>query len=254
MEMARIIAISMIIVYHFIVHAIAPPQQIPSRFLPVMPLLTGGTNLFFLISGYFLIRVSIKSIFTLVFTVILFTIVNYLISIPFIEINWLSFAKYLLFPISHTRYWFIQVYLFLMLTSPVLNAGLQSMSLNALRIYAVIIVIFTAYSCGLGGNMANTSHSYLQGMVMYSLGYYIHKDTYLTSLYSKRILFILFLSISTVAGLILYYTRLEGLCSTYNSISIILSSSILMILFSKMKIKSHTINRFGSAALGCYLI
>lgn len=107
----------------------------------IYPVLEIGVNLFFMISGYFGVKLSLQSILKLAFIIFLFTIVNYLICLPFniyptLEDIFLN----VLFPISKANYWFISVYLRIIMVSPLINMGLNGLDRNKLRSF---IVVFT---------------------------------------------------------------------------------------------------------------
>lgn len=127
---------SMIVIGHFLYHGITEREM--SRFLYVLicTYCSVGVNLFFLISGYFRIRSVMKSIARLVFTVLFFDCVNYMLLYftagPAALYDWIPT---LFFPVSRSPYWFLQVYLFLIICSPLINRGIDGMTLNKLRLF-----------------------------------------------------------------------------------------------------------------------
>lgn len=88
MELLRIVAMSMIIIGHFMVHAIFRdiPDSRVHHFLT--PFFICGVNLFFLLSGYFKIRLSLSSIFRLIVLIISFRLVS-----NFLYIEWGDFTE-----------------------------------------------------------------------------------------------------------------------------------------------------------------
>lgn len=82
----RVTAMSLIILHHMMVHGLNPGvhsilyANLSSTIYPVLEI---GVNLFFIISGYFGVKLSLQSILKLAFIIFLFTIVNYLICLPF---------------------------------------------------------------------------------------------------------------------------------------------------------------------------
>lgn len=143
-ELLRVTAMSLIILHHMMVHGLNPGvhsilyANLSSTIYPVLEI---GVNLFFMISGYFGVKLSLQSILKLAFIIFLFTIVNYLICLPFniyptLEDIFLN----VLFPISKANYWFISVYLRIIMVSPLINMGLNGLDRNKLRSF---IVVFT---------------------------------------------------------------------------------------------------------------
>ena len=134
----------MIVIGHFLYHGITEREM--SRFLYVLicTYCSVGVNLFFLISGYFRIRSVMKSIARLVFTVLFFDCVNYMLLYftagPAALYDWIPT---LFFPVFRSPYWFLQVYLFLIICSPLINRGIDGMTLNKLRLF---ILFFSGFN------------------------------------------------------------------------------------------------------------
>lgn len=141
---------SMIVIGHFLYHGITEREM--SRFLYVLicTYCSVGVNLFFLISGYFRIRSVMKSIARLVFTVLFFDFVNYLLLYftagPAALYDWIPT---LFFPVSRSPYWFLQVYLFLIICSPLINRGIDGMTLNKLRLFILFFSVFIVADSGI---------------------------------------------------------------------------------------------------------
>lgn len=254
-ELLRIVAMSMIVLSHFLWFGVTEESIPLAIFYFIVPFLACGVNLFFMISGWFQIRCSFRSIFKLAITLLLFAFFNRLITFPFVDINtWNGIFKVMFFPISDSSYWFIKVYLFLIITSPLINLGISQMSLSALRRFMALFVFFTVYSCGIGGNICNTNFCYLQGALMYCLGYYLKRDYALFSFVSKTKAIAAAIILLTICGTGSATVRILGIFATYNSIMIIAASVIIFYIFTKMKLQSRAVNLVASSALGCYLL
>lgn len=246
----------MILLNHFLWQGITEESISSSLFNFLVPFVACGVNLFFLISGWFQVKCNFKSIFKLLITIFLFICVNHIISIPFVEDDvFHKFYQHVLFPISMSPYWFIKVYLALIITSPILNYGLNNMNIVTLRRFVVLFIFFTTYSCAIGGNLSNQrGFSYLQGCMMYCLGYYLKRDCNLFVQIKKRWIFLVFLSLQLISALGLSMFRYFGIFATYNSIFIILASVALFLFFTKLNTQSNVINTIAAASLGCYLL
>lgn len=254
-ELLRIVAMSMIVIGHFLCHGITEREM--SRFLYVLicSYCSVGVNLFFLISGYFRIRSVMKSIAKLVFTVLFFDCVNYMLLYftagPEALYDWMST---LFFPVSRSPYWFLQVYLFLIICSPLINRGIDGMSLNKLRLFILVFSVFTCYSCGVGHNGSNSNgYTFLQAVYMYCLAAYLKRDNRLMSrLKGTKCIVVAFVML-TFGALMVYYYNKQTLTS-YNGFINIISSALIFTYFVNLDIKSKTVNIIASGALGCYLL
>lgn len=254
-ELLRIVAMSMIVIGHFIFHGIT--QREMSRFLYVLIYMycSVGVNLFFLISGYFRIRTTVKSIARLVFTVLFFDCVNYLLLYftagPEALSDWIPV---MFFPISRSPYWFLQVYLFMIICSPLINRGIDGMTLPKLRAFMLILSLFTFYSCGFGGNTSNSNgYTFLQGVYMYCMAAYLKRDNRLMSrLKGAKCVVVAFVML-TLGALMYYYFNKQSL-TLYNGLINIVSATLIFIYFVNLDIKSRTVNIIASGALGCYLL
>lgn len=254
-ELLRIIAMSMILIGHFMLHGIGESAISREIYVLFTTYCVCGVNLFFLISGYFRIKASVRNVSKLIFTLFFWGCVNLLLLYSVGEYvsvsDWLSL---IFFPISHSRYWFIQVYLFLMICSPLINAGIDGMSLKQLRLFILIFSLFTIYSCGIGHNLSNSNgFTFLQGVYMYCLAAYIRRDYSIIQQLNGIKCLIFAVSLLTIGAAALFLTDILS-CTSYNSFINILSSALILLGFLKFNFRCRFINILASAALGCYLL
>lgn len=254
-ELLRIVAMSMIVILHFLCHGITEREM--SRFLYelICTYCSVGVNLFFLISGYFRIRALMKSIARLVFTVLIFEFVNYLLLYftvgPAALYDWMST---LFFPVSRSPYWFLQVYLFMIICSPLINRGIDGMTLNNLRLFILVFSAFTCYSCGVGHNGSNSNgYTFLQGVYMYCVAAYLKRDNWLMSRLKGVKCIVTAFVMLTLGAILVYYSK-KSLLIDYNGFIIIITSVLIFAYFVNLDIKSKTVNIIASGALGCYLL
>lgn len=255
MELLRIVAMSMIVIGHFLLHGITKKQMSPIIYDFITTYCGIGVNLFFLISGYFRIKASLKGIFKLIYTIFVFDCINILLLVAVGEAVSLSeWLNTVFFPISKSRYWFIQVYLLLIICAPLINIGLDKLPLNKLRIIMLVFSLLTIYSCGLGHNLSNRNgYTFLQGVYMYCLAAYLKRDNYLMEhLNGIKCLISAFLLL-TLGAIILDLTNIYS-STSYNSLINIASAALVFIYFSKLELKSRAINAIAVGALGCYLL
>lgn len=123
MELLRIMAMFMILVYHSVYYVFYNYRGDSPIFASLVTLLHIGVPLFVLISGYFGIKPSIKGFLKLYFILLFYNLVLYGLRLVYgdVSFSYREFAK-LWFPFSiGRRWWFFKVYLMLYLFSPILN-------------------------------------------------------------------------------------------------------------------------------------
>ena len=73
-----------------------------------------------------------------------------------------------------------------MLASPIINKGLTALTLNQLKAIVLIFTLFTIYSGNIGHNACNENgYTFFQGIYMYTLGYWLRRDTCLSERVTK---------------------------------------------------------------------
>lgn len=265
-EAVRIVAMTMILIHHFLIHAITPDGLPYPLFEALNPLFMAGVNLFVMISGYFGIRLSLKSVLNLAVTVIAFNLINFLVvGLAFGEWKPISgVLGMILLPLSRSGYWFVANYFMLMILSPVINAGLKLLArADALRqgVWLMIAVMFVA--CWLGENhAAHNGYGILQFVFMYSFGYYLsHRDHTCPPL-RQGLLVALF-----VAGVIGMFA-VEMACDAvfgprvalwrffvdYCNPCLFVSTVSIFLLFEQMSFRSHAVDSLAASSFGCYLL
>lgn len=258
-ELLRIVAMSMIVIYHFFVHGIGRDSMPHGLYNFILPFIICGVNLFFMISGWFLIKFSFKSIIQLAVTILCFTLINiagcWLTSSP---IQLTTLIKNLLFPISGSCYWFIKVYFVMLILAPFINGALKGMPMPMLRKLTILLTFVQVYSCSIGLNRCNPDGcSLLQGVYCYILAYYLRRDKDNFSRIEKNCWVFASLLIMLISGVccsVADINPVRMLTVKYNSLPIILASATLVMWFSHLELKSKVVNRVAGAALGCYLL
>lgn len=256
-ELLRIVAMSMILIHHFIVHVLYPDTtaRMPGSFFFYYPFFICGVNLFFMISGYFGIKLSIKGILKIAMLLIVFRLANgglMLLTGNPVPSNYLF--KTFLLPLSKEYYWFIAVYLGLMITAPFLNKALQEMPLPKLRGAILLFTLFTIYSCWFGRNECNSSgYTYGQAIYIYCLARYIRRDDALRNKFKRATWLYLYIAILATSGVAFFFSGKFSTCG-YNSPFTITASVCLFIFFTHLDFKNNIVNHLSAAALGCYLL
>lgn len=248
-ELLRIIAIFYIVLYHLInilvFHCNYDLQQIR------IPLHI-GVICFVLISGYYHIKLSIRGIVKLLAPVICIVI-----PLDLLE------GRVNYFLLSH--YWFVRVYFYLMLVSPVLNIYLRD---NYRRFYALIALGFIAIYMAWRGGDANMEDG--KNVVLFSFLYVIGDIIRYNEGKLKKIstcfVLILFMLISVGSASLFEIfdgRSLHGLnigtllwrsSFPYSSPLLIANGFCLFIVFSRMTFQSKLINWVASSVFTIYLV
>lgn len=251
MELVRIIAMSMILIYHFI--NFGGPWITAWHGLPLIT--NVGVILFVLLSGFYSIKLKWQGILKLVILVLGFELINLCIDFihkGYVDIVYLNLFKLFLAPLSGNHYWFIQVYFILMVLSPWLNKGLANMNLKELRTTILILTLVNGYSCSIMYNIVdNDGYGIFNFIYLYGLGYYSRKEPVIKDFPTLTILIAGITILAINIGLANLF-HVNGL--KYSNILSILYALSILIICSRITSKSRIINRLGSAALGCYLL
>lgn len=256
MELLRIVAMSMILVGHFFFHGLNGILKGTLPHFISLPFTICGVNLFFMISGWFGVRFTLKSVTRIVVTTIFFLWINYF-ALMLLGADCNSKIIFMLLtPVEASGLWFIMAYLGILIASPLLNAGLRNMSRRELNIFIIAFSIFCIYCGWFGGNYANMNgHNIVQGFWLYCLGYWLRGNRELTDRVSNTWL----LAVSVlVAAIFIWLQTFEALPDikryTYNDPSVVVLSLTIFIYFTRLKIKSRAINYVAGASLGCYML
>lgn len=257
-ELLRIIAMLFIVIYH-ILHFYVIPFSDSSLLKAICIPLHQGVILFVLISGYYGIRLSINKIVKFVFPVLFYYI---LLSLFEVIIYGGGYLTVFLF-ISRSPYWFVRSYLWLLLTSPIMNIFLRSTEKRRCLLMVSILGIISIWMGITGGDPSidggkNLLHFYF----LYGLGYSIRRNQSLIDVIPVKLLIVFYVAFNLL--IILFFTTLLGhfvysevlydWCFKYNSLVLVIDSCILFILFGKLRLCSSLVNAVAASCFSVYLI
>ena len=266
-ELLRLILMFMIIVHHSIVHGLgfSGLGSVQMSNITGIELLMAtvincvcicAVNCFVLISGYFGIQTNLKKFLTLFFAIVFYT----LIFDTFFLITERMYKSALasLFIFSHSNYWFVKCYLYLMAFAPVLNMMFERLSRQYIY-FIITIMLFISCYLGFfwGDKLNNTGYSLFQFIMIYCIGRILK----LWDLHINRFKAILiYILPGILTGLTMYYfwsignKELALKMTYYNNPLIILSAIGLFLFFTSITINNKLINRLASSAFAIYLI
>ena len=274
MELLRIVAMLMIVVYHTFYYRLQYYQNSEPIFASLTVILHIGVILFVLISGYFGIKPSVKGFLRLYSVVVFYDLVLYSLSIGFGEkmFSWEEALKCTL-PMSKHRgyYWFIREYMILYLCTPLINHVRMAYKTIGDRNSLIIIGLlgFLTFWYGWfwknsgfedGKNIINFVFLYLLG------GYYkVFLPKHLPCENRMKWYYAIgYVVIMLFVGILLYWSvandhskmyRWIFRCSyPYNSPILILMSSLFFMFFTTLHFESKWINWVASSTLAVYLL
>lgn len=213
-------------------------------------------NVFMLISGYYGIRLRIKSLLNMIGMVMFYAIASTWLTYLLMrgEVN-LYGAICCLFPVSHNYYyWFASCYIFLMLLSPLLNKGLDGLSQKQ---YIWVILSLIYMNCISGWLLRNylinlTGFSAMQLIFMYIIGHAIRKLEIHLKI-SIKSLVLIYLATSLLPIFLYRIPYIKDL-GTYNNPLDVLKSVAVFCIFLKFSFHNKLINYVARCVFACYLI
>lgn len=269
LELLRIIAMIMIVAYHYALHGsnFFTLEFNTNKLILDLFIVSGkiGVNLFIMISSYYLLstKFNLKKIVKLIIKV---KIYGFIFLVIFLYLDKVSIINIIrsIFPIIYSLYWFISAYLIFYLVSPILNILLINLEKNFIKkIIIISVLIFSIFSHLFKASLFYSSIIWF--FILYIIVYYIKNyiKIEVISMKKLKIFSIIFFSCIYFSILIFEFLGKYIVIFKNNTIYFTSENSILVLLFSisffliflKMNsIKNKFINYIASATLGIYLI
>ncbi len=272
-ELLRIIAIICIIMHHYSLFGFFEPvKTVPltstiNNVLLIAMLYGGkfGTDIFLIISGYFLISQDfrISKFLKLILQYMFYCITLLILSVKYNIINHYNYKMVVtaIFPLTGFS-WFADAYLLLYLFHPFLNTMLKNLSKTQYKTFLVLgaTIWFLIPTIGFTFNIdlnINYSNAVLF-CYLYSLGAYIKLfDPRFKSNLPKRLALNSFLLYMVLSFLFLTYNQSDyfSVLSMNNSILVLVTALGVFLYFKNLSLKNNTwINTLSSCTFGIYLL
>lgn len=288
-ELIRLIAMYLIVLHHSIVHGVMTNIRYDLIHYPASASISFifsaggkvGVYLFILITGYFTVNssgITIKKIIKVWFPVFFWSVVLGLIFGKIFTTSYGNFEKVkiiiqMLFPILFNQYWFVTVYFFMYLLSPILNLFINWVILRSNRIkYFIILAVLLLSGSNpkiLGGDK-QIGNWLVVFCVIYCIGGVIRKIDILNKKNIQRVtvyalLIVTMLNIAIIIGLIsilqikfsnVVYEILRGLLESYPCLFLgIIEAICIFIVIGSSKLRYNKyINKLSAVSFGIYLI
>lgn len=214
----------------------------------------GAVNGFVLISGWFGIRSKLSKIGDLMFMLLFCTVPILVIALI---IHWISPANIMsqeglyLYLLGGDNYWFVVDYIGLLIISPLLNTGFESLKHRQIKTILIVgygLIAFYDFILRTDVLGAAGGYSVLWFVYLYLLARYmrIYGIKYINN--HKW----LFLILSIITQTILFYKGYIGL--RYTNPLILLEAICLILIFNKWEFQNKFINHISRASLMAYLL
>ena len=214
-----------------------------------------AVNVFFIISGYFLIKRSVNKFIVLLEPQLILAIIYLLVFGFTIKKAILN----ILFPWEN--WWFITTYLILFVLSPYINKIIETLSDKEILKFVIsfsFINLLQGYI--FKGNLWGNGFSFAHAMNMYLIGIVLYKYREILREKNKNHIFylIVYVICSVIMALLKIYfnTELGEMIDTYNNPLVVIQAICMFEFFVNLEIKTKRFNidMFSKTALMVYLI
>lgn len=266
-ELLRLILMFCILLHHVILVGLGLQEMAYTNEIPIIrpgetrlfylvnSLCIPAVNVFVLISGFFEMRPSIEKAVSLLISMSFYTLAftfPYLIGTGdyFHALSCLSI-------LSHSPYWFLIDYFFLMLFAPLLNMMFRTCGKAYIHYFIAGLLIISVYFGFVWGHPANSNgYTLLQFIMLYCIGRYIRINDITLS---KRTSLLLYLAGSLLCGYGMWqlwtsgHHALSWHLRLYNNPLLILSAIGAFLFFKELHFSSRIINKLAESSLSVYL-
>lgn len=266
----RLLAILFIIIHHCTVNDIGLQPYLrfgeQMNYSPVYMLINCiciiGVNLFFLISGYCKIQLTIRKLLYYILSV-------YALFLPvqlmgFIT-GYIEITKTTLLQIANPfdYYWFLIVYLFLMLFSPFLNMVIDHITWKDFLLFGVLVLaVFCGYGFFADTNLLiRNGYSFLMASGLYIVGGGIKKQQdYLMKHYSEKHVLLTYMLVVLINYLCVVFMNHRNLHDlswklySYNNPLVFIASITLFLVVLRWKSHWKIASIVGQSTLSIYII
>ncbi len=217
-------------------------------------------NMFILISGWYGIRPTLKKFFEMTFQVWFFSIPIYLaICFTYDDIQFSSIIFLRL--LSLWGYWFIPSYLLLYICAPILNSFVEHTSKKT---FSLVLTSYYLLMFLVGwlqhAPYFNNGCSPLLFFALYLTARYLRLyPCRLSNMKIQQVAIVYLVVLLATTGICTFFTvshhqNLADLMGNYISPFNILLSVLLLIIFSKLNIRSSMVNKIGISCFSAYLL
>ena len=256
-ELMRIVAILFVISHHFLLHGMNIWEDMSWNNFTLLALDSSfyiAVNVFILISGYCGIRFEWKKILRLY---LLTAFIAGLCSVVHMCVDKLPLSRNIIyhtvFAISHTETWFVKIYVYLFLLSPILNAALNSFNKKQMHTILLILTMICIYFGWVWKDAINPyGYSLIIFVWIYSIGFYLAHHFVIRAM--APIVYLLIWIFASAINAIFSIMLDKYAAWTYHNPLIVMASIAFFLFFLSFTFSSKIINIVAQSILGIYLI
>lgn len=231
-----------------------------------------AVNCYALISGYVgvdskfkLTNIALIWLQVVFYSVLLTVLCAYLSPDIYIDSVWKAFL-----PVSNYTYWYFTAYFFAFFFTPFVNAALNNLSEKQLKLTGVLLFLIVSVLPMFVKNdifYLNNGYSALWILIMYILGGIIKKTGFMHKVkwYALALIYLFACFATWAEKYIVDYLKVNKIDTaytssklvSYTSVTVVLASVALVVLFSKVKAgkwSTKVISFFAALTFGVYLI
>lgn len=262
-ELLRIIAITMVLMLHFNINGWHPDVLSGCSAFSwttlqgnlIESFCIAAVNVFVMISGYFAIKLSVKSVLNLYIRCFIIGLITYLayllIAHEPLSVSALG-GRVLAF--THNHWWFVISYLGLMAISPILNMGCEALSKRTyLSVLAMLTVAIIYFGWWKHMEMTYGGYSLIHFIYLYIIARYLklHVDGVQTSQY--RWLWLGLFVVSAMCLCAMSYSMSRNMF-TYDNPIVVLEAIFLLLFFLSIPFYNRFVNWAAASVFSAYLI
>lgn len=258
-ELLRLISQFFIVLSHLLLFTSTDERL----FSWLWPLLHIGVPIFVMISGYFMIKASVKGFIKLILMIFVLQvplqIANLVIGGGNYEVKELLNV---FFFVSRSPLWFLHTYIYLYLLSPMINKYIEELSTKKLLFFLVILFVISDYMGILRGDFTLIAgKNIISFMMFYVAGYTIRRVSDDLKKHIKTLLCILVLYniiIMCLCASIHGHQQLESalfeIVYQYNSPGNLFNAIMVFALVNSIKFHSRIVNVAAKASLSIFIL
>lgn len=267
LELLRIVSMFMVLAVHIDGASLGLPMpsgdcgSLTSRHLwqlAVESFAIIGVNCFTMISGYFGIRLRLRSMLMFVGECLFYSVGIYLLFVAtgLRHFSWTGFADSLMV-LSHSDLWYIPAYFGLCLLAPFINAGCDGMSRHRLMAVTGVFLLFNVW-CGWwwNGQFNPTGYTLIQLVLIYMLGRVVSRFIPVGTHIGLKGVFVsgvcYFIATACIFMMSLYIPSVKAFA--YNSPFVIVATVAFFVIFLGVRFKSRIVNYLALSAFAVYLV
>ena len=156
------------------------------------------------------------------------------------------------FPITFNKFWYASSYFILFISMPYLNKFIFNLGKNnAKKIFIVMFILFSGVDILTDTFVLKWGYSPMWLMILYCMGSLAKQIDLFKSKKTIALIFLFFMNLLIMTGLMVFL----NVSRVFNYVSplVLLNGFIIVILFSRIKIKWKNVSKISSLTFGIYL-